>query len=197
VAVERDPRSIARARARVAEAGLRNVSFAQSMCTKSRAASLSMPLWLPDPVSVLRSVSQLVRPGGVVAFHEPYWVPVLSLLAPLPLWSATASLIHEAFQRSGANMELGPALYRAFQEAGLPAPIMRLEMLLGKDPDFAQWFYDIICTLRPRIQQLNLPLESLGNLETLPERLQAEVEASNTVASWLAPVGAWARRPSS
>ena len=44
VAVERDPRSIARARARVAEAGLRNVSFAQSMCTKSRAASLSMPL---------------------------------------------------------------------------------------------------------------------------------------------------------
>jgi len=204
VGVERDPRSIARARARVAEADLRSVSFAQSdvhqiQSSKPFDAAVGrfILMWLPDPVSVLRSVSQLIRPGGVVAFHEPYWVPVLSLLAPLPLWSATASLIHEAFQRSGANMELGPALYRAFQEAGLPAPIMRLEMLLGKDPDFAQWFYDIICTLRPRIQQLNLPLESLGNLETLPERLQAEVEASNTVASWLAPVGAWARRPSS
>ncbi len=81
-----------------------------------------------------------------------------------------------------------------FQEAGLPGPTMRQEIPLGKDPDTARWFADIIYTLRLQIEQLNLPLDSLGNLNTLSERLQAEVEASNTVSAWLVPVGAWVRR---
>ena len=203
VGIERDWRAIARARERVVEAGLHNVSFIQSdvsQFTASKpfdaAVGRLILMHLPDPVSVLRSVSRLVRPGGVVAFHEPYWAPVLALLAPLPLWSAAASLIHETFQQSGANPELGPALYRAFREAGLPGPTMRLEMPLGKDPDLAQCCSDLIISLQPRIQQLNLPLESLGNLDTLSERLKAEVAASNTVVAWLAPVGAWARKQS-
>ena len=201
VGIERDPRSITRARTRVAEAGLQNVSFIQSDASQitdrkpfDAAVGRFILMWLPDPISVLRQLAQLVRPGGIVAFQEPYWVPVLSLLAPLPLWSVAASLIHQTFQQSGANPELGPALYRVFQEAGLPGPTMRLEMPLGKNPDIAQWFSDAICSLRPRIEQFNLPLESLGNLDTLSERLEAEVAASNTVVSWLAPVGAWARK---
>ncbi len=201
VGIERDPRSIARATARVAEAGLQNVSFIQSDVSQitdrkpfDAAVGRFILMWLPDPISVLRQLSQLVRPGGVVAFQEPHWVPVLSLLAPLPLWSAAASLIHGTFQQSGANPELGPALYRAFREAGLPGPTMHLEMPLGRDPDTARWFSDIICTLRPQIEQFNLPVDSLGNLDTLSERLQAEVIASNSVSAGLAPVGAWVRK---
>jgi len=36
-------------------------------------------------------------------------------------------------------------------------------------------------------------LEKLGDLDTLPERIQAEVAASNTVVSWMALIGAWSR----
>jgi hypothetical protein len=54
--------------------------------------------------------------------------------------------------------------------------------------------YDVMCSLRPQIQQLNLSLEKLGNFDTLPERLQAELAASNGVTSWMAVVGAWARK---
>jgi len=154
-------------------------------------------MWVPDPVCVLRSVSQQVRPGGIVAFQEPYWAPLLALLAPLPLWSATACLVHETFRRSGAKPELGPALYQLFQEAGLPGPTMRLEMLLGRDIDFAQWFYDILCTLRSQILLLNLPIGSLGDLETLVERLHAESTATDSVVSFPPPVGAWVRKPAS
>jgi SAM-dependent methyltransferase len=202
VGIERDLRSITRAQARVAEAGVGNVSFIHCDVSEiphgkcfDAAVGRFILMWLSDPVSVLRSISRFVSPGGVIAFQEPYWPPLLALLAPLPLWSATASVLHETFRRSGANPELGPALYRAFQEAGLPGPSMRLEMSLGEGPDFAQWFYDILCTLRPQILQLNVPIGALGDIDTLVQRLQDESKSSNSVVAIPPPVGAWARKP--
>ena len=201
VGIERDRRSLDRARARVAEAGLHNVSFIQSdvsQITASKpfdaAVGRFILMWLPDPASVLRQLSLLVRPGGVVAFQEPSWAPVFAISTHLALWSTAASLMWETMQRSGANPEMGLALYRIFQEAGLPAPAMQMELPLGDDPDFVRWMYDVICSLRPQIRQLNLSLEKLGDFDTLLERLQAEVAASNGVTSWMAVVGAWARK---
>ena len=198
VGVERDPRSIARARARVAEAGLYNVSFTQSDVSQvavnkpfDAAVGRFILMYLPDPVAVLRSLYQLVRPGGSLAFQEPSWATSLALTAHLPLWSACASLIRETFQRSGVNTEVGLDLYRIFQEAGLPAPNMRMEMPLPDDPG---WIYSALCSLRPRIEQFNLSLQSLGGFDTLRERLRAEVVASKTVATRVI-VGAWSHRP--
>jgi ubiquinone/menaquinone biosynthesis C-methylase UbiE len=202
VGIERDTRSITRAKARVAEAGLHNITFTQSDVSQiastrpfDAAVGRLILMFLPDPVAVLSSLSQLVRPGGVLAFQESSWAPIFAMSTHLPLWSAAASLMWETFRRSGANPEIGLALYRIFQEAGLPAPNMRMEVPLGDDSDFIRWMYDVIGSLRPQIQQLNLSLEKLGNFDTLPEKLQAEVAASNGVASWMAIVGAWCRKP--
>lgn len=201
VGIERDSRSLDRARARVAEAGLHNVSFIQSDVSQitasepfDAAVGRFILMWLPDPTSVLRQLSLLVRPGGVVAFQEPSWAPVFAISTHLALWSAAASLMCDTIRRTGANPEMGLALYRIFQEAGLPAPTMQMELPLGDDPDFIRWMYDVMCSLRPQIQQLNLSLEKLGDFDTLPERLQAELAASNGVTSWMAVVGAWARK---
>src|SRR5438046_5201180 len=113
VGVERDPRSIARASARVADAGLPNVTFTQSDVSQ---ISSSKPfdavvgrfilMVLPDPLAVLRSLTLLVRPGGVVAFHDLSWAPFLRVAARLPLWFAPTSLMHEPFRRSAATPEL-------------------------------------------------------------------------------------------
>lgn len=150
--------------------------------------------FVSDPVAVLRGLSQLVRPGGAFAFHEVSYAPFLALSADLPLWSATTSLLHETLQRSGANTEIGVALHQMFQEAGLPAPIMHMEMLLGSDPDFTRWLYDLLCSLQPQIHQLKLSLERLGDFDTLPKRLQGEVTASKTVVAFVALVGAWCHK---
>ncbi len=202
VGVERDAGAIARALARVAEAGLRNVSFTQSDVSQipgskpfDAVVGRFILQFLPDPVAVLRSLSRLVRAGGILAFHEVSYAPFLILTAHLPLWAAAASLIHETFRRSGANTEMGFALYQIFQQAGLPAPTMRLEMLLGNDPEFTRWVPDVLGSLLPQIQQFNLPLEPLGDLNTLPERIHAEIASSNSVVTWMALVGAWSRKP--
>jgi SAM-dependent methyltransferase len=200
VGVERDPRSIARARARVECAGMHNVRFIQSDITGLDGAGLFdaavgrfILMWLSDPVAVVRSLCRSLQAGGVVAFQEPYWAPVISLLQPLPLWSAVASLIHDTFRGFGANLEVGSTLYQLFREAGLPGPTMRQEIPLGRNPEIARWFVDTLYSLQPRSQQLRLPLESVGNLDTLAARLQVELDASRTVAAALAPVGAWVR----
>ena len=233
VGVERDARAVTRARARVAEAGLHNVSFIHSDVTQADVTKADVTkadvthsdvthsdvtqadvtqsasdrlfdavigrfilMYVDDPAAVLRSASQLVRPGGVVAIQEPSYAPFLLLSAHVPLWSHCVSLVHEALRRSGANTEMGLALYRTFQEAGLPPPTMTMEMPLGNDRDFTAWAADTLRSLRPRIARLNLSLEEFGDLDTLADRLQGEIARSNTVVPWQGLVGAWSRVPS-
>jgi len=80
-----------------------------------------------------------------------------------------------------------------FQEAGLPAPAMLLEMPLGSDPDFTRLVYDLIHSLRPHIQPRDL--ETLGDFDTLRQRLEAEVTASQSVVPYMALVGTWCSKP--
>ena len=202
VAIEGDKRSLDRARARVADAGLHNVSFIQSDVSQIRvserfdaAVGRFILMWLPDPISVLRSVAGLLRPGGVLAFQEPSWTAMLALGARLPLWSRTRHLIHEILLRSGANPEMGLALYPIFQDVGLPAPKMHLEMSLGSDADFIRLTSDLLCSLRPLAEQHGVSLEDLADFDTLSDRICAEVVAANTVVSLIAVVGAWSRKP--
>jgi hypothetical protein len=154
-------------------------------------------MFLPDPVFVVRSLATLVRPGGVIAFHEVSWASFLKRCAHLPLCSATAALIHEAFQRTGANTEMGPAMIPAFQAAGLPAPTMTTEMLLGNAADLTKWQVDIIQVMRPQFQQLGLSLAPLGNIATFPERLLSEISASDGVIGGPDLVGGWSKRADS
>jgi len=202
VGIERDARSIDHAKARVAAAGLRNVHFLNTDVNSiaadepfDAAVGRFILMYLPDPVSVLRSVNRLVRPGGVVAFQEPSWAAMLALGAGLPLWSQVRHFIREILVRSGANPEMGPALYRAFQEAGLPSPKMHLEIPLGNDADFIRLTSDLLYSLRPLAEQHKVSLRELGDLHTLADRISAEVAEANTVVSLIALVGAWSRKP--
>jgi len=61
-------------------------------------------------------------------------------------------------------------LHNAFQEAGLPAPRMRLEMELRRDPDSTRWVSDILRSVFPQIQKHGLSHEALGDFDTLQER---------------------------
>ena len=201
VGIERDANSIARARERAASSGLTNVSFTQSDVSQiasdklfDAAVGRFILMFLPDPASVLSSLLKLIRPGGAIAFQEPTWIPFLASGARLSLWSKVLGAIHETFLRSGVNPEMGPDLFKMFQEVGLPAPSMRMEALLGSDAEFTGLITDLIGSLQPLAKQHNVSFDALGDFGTLAQRVQAEVSASNTVVSFVPIVGVWARK---
>ncbi|MBV8196895.1 MAG: class I SAM-dependent methyltransferase [Candidatus Eremiobacteraeota bacterium] len=200
VAVERDERSIERARQRAAREGLTNITFVHAEIDDYAPDSIFdaaigryVLQFLPRPAVTLRALAARVRPGGIVAFQEGSWIPFVALSAHVPLWSATVEVLREAAVRAGVDVEMGVRLHAIFQEAGLPAPRMRLEMELGDDPDFTRWLSDCIRSVLPQIRRFDLRCEALGDLDTLERRLHEEVSASNSVVPWIGLVGAWSK----
>jgi SAM-dependent methyltransferase len=191
VGVDRDPVSIARARSRVAEAGLQNVRMVEGDATSLRfnepfdaAVGRFILEFVPDPTAVVRSVAELVRPGGIVAFLEPTWAPALAVAAQLSLWSASASLLRETLNRSGADTDIGLVLHRIFRDAGLPMPSARVELPIGSDARFTRRIVDVLWTLRSRAAELGLSPERLGDFDTLGARLDAEIAETDSVVPY-------------
>jgi SAM-dependent methyltransferase len=197
IGAERDPRAVARATARAAEFGLRHVHFAQADIADlpierpfDAVVGRYILMFLRDPAEVLRSVSKVVRPGGIIAFQEPCWKSFLQACERLPLWRAAATLMVETFHRSGANTRMGADRSTTFAAAGLPEPAVHIDTLVGAE----RWMPDVIQTLAPQMRALNLTLGSLGNLSTLYERLLEEAESRNVPPPLPAIIGAWARK---
>jgi ubiquinone/menaquinone biosynthesis C-methylase UbiE len=202
VGVERDTPTIAKATQRVARAGLRNVSFLESDVSQvvssepfDAVVGRLILEFLPNPGAVVRSLAALVRPGGLVVFQDAFWSPLLQLSAHLPLRSQCVSLIHEAFARSGANMDMELVFYRTLQTAGLPPPSMRIDVPVGDGADLSRWVYDLFFSLLPRMKQHGLPFAGVGDSESLQSRLQDELTRTQSFASCIGLVGAWSRKP--
>jgi SAM-dependent methyltransferase len=202
VGVDNDASSIARAKERVAKAGFQNVSFTKSDVGQiPRGESFDLIVgrlileFLPDPGAVVKSLVGLLRPGGILAIQDGWWGPLLQLSADLPIRSKCATLIYQAFQSSGANMDMERVLYRTFQGAGLAAPTMKLEVPAGGDSHLSRWIYDLFYSLVPRMRQHNLAIDEVGDISTLQERLDAELAAAGMFCTTIGLVGAWSRKP--
>ena len=202
VGVERDQNSIQFAQARAVQAGLPNITFSQSDISQlhlekkfDAAVGRFILQFLPDTLSVLRSLVAAVRPGGIVAFHEPQWQPYIDLLRPLPLSHACAIAVRDTMRASGVRTDGALSLHTTFQQAGLPAPSMRMEMILGSQPGYTTWICDLLFSLLPKARQNSVSFEALGDLETLSSRVHAEVVAANAVVPWIALVAVWSVVP--
>jgi hypothetical protein len=71
---------------------------------------------------------------------------------------------------------------------------MHLEIPLGSGEGFVQVISDLVLSLRPLAHRHNVSLERLGDLNTLRDRICAEITAANTVVSVVPLLGVWSRK---
>lgn len=148
-----------------------------------------------DPVAVLRHLAGLVRPGGVVVFHE------LDLAArawpPAPLFEQCLGWVTRAGERAGSTSNMGLRLYKTFVEAGLPAPQVRIRGIAsdGSDRETLQSVVELVRSVLPAMERFQVATAAEVAVETLAERLRDEVVAGGGVIYTSLHYGAWTRTP--
>jgi len=206
VGVDVDGAALEIARGRAQSLGLGNVSFVEG---DARTAELEggfdaavgrlVVMYWGDPTEGLRRIAAHVRPGGVVAVQELDLDPATGprSLPEETLWNETGQLVIETFARAGMRMRMGRELFGAFLAAGLPAPNMRDETLIGGGPDFGgyAWLAGVARSLAPLMAKFAIADVDQLELDSLTDRIRDDAVAGGAVVWTPSFVGAYARRP--
>jgi 2-polyprenyl-3-methyl-5-hydroxy-6-metoxy-1,4-benzoquinol methylase len=202
IGVDRAAPAIDVAGARAKARGLRNVTFrvgdAAEMAFERPFDALVGRYVLQhqgDPVMVLRKLAAHVRPGGSIVFHEVEW-PGFRSFPPAPIYDTCCRWSVETLRRLGTETQMGIKLHATFVAAGLPAPSMRMEAIIGAGANSAVR----LTLLAGLVRSLSADMERLGvataeeiGIETLAERMCAEAIANDSVIVAHPEIGAWAR----
>ena len=202
VGVDTDHRALETARARVRRAGPTAIEFVRG---DVRDLSFDGPfdsaigrvvlMYLGDPAEALRRIARHVRPGGVIAFQETDIMNPPPYYPSMPLWERIGDAFVETLRRAGVETRMGLKLYQAFQDAGLPAPALRVDTIVGTGPDSPLYrlMADNIRSVLPFMERLGVATAGDLQVGTLAERLRDEVVGARGVITWPPLVGAWAR----
>jgi SAM-dependent methyltransferase len=205
VGVDTNPVILALARERVAAAGLENVMFLAGdfrtlQLTRAFDAAIGRLVlrYQGDPATALRAAADLVRPGGVVAFDESD-LTLLEADYPWahtsPLFRLVVSWVVGALRRSGVHTDMGYRLFDTFRQAGLGEPTISVYAPLGGDADWPGYdFYaDTMRSLLPALEELGVSTAEEVDVDTLADRLRAEVLSTGVPIQMPPHVTAWAR----
>ena len=144
---------------------------------------------------MLRLLAKQLRPGGIIVFHEPDWSFVRS--DPVaPTYDRSCQWIIEAFDRANTSTNMSAKLHRAFVDAGLPSPMMRMQTVIGNAYSAAEWLRavaDLAIVLAPTMERhVVATLAEIGS-DTLADRIVQEVAAGGGIVVGRAEIGAWVR----
>jgi SAM-dependent methyltransferase len=202
--VDQDPGVLETASARAEASGLTNISF------HARDLREGVPgddfdalvgrlvlLYVPDPAGTLRDLVEHLKPGGIVAFGEFNFLPESVVThPPTPsgenLWAWMQSVVRGI----GIDPATGYHLRNSFLEAGLPEPEMHVCAPVGGGPDFPGYDFgaESLRSMLPLILKLGIATEEEVEIDTLAQRLRADVVASGGVIKTPELVGAWTRK---
>lgn len=201
VSIDLDQTSVEIAQKRASAVGLNNAKFLRADIADFRDEEPFDAIvgrlvleFMPDPAAIIGRLCDMLRPGGILALQEPSWSIWLAHTSHLPLRSAVTRFIRDAFIAGGANTEMELPLYRGFIAAKLTPPQLRLDLPIGASPEFGDLLYDLLLTVCSRAGTNGLPLHALGDPTTLASRLSHELQVHHALASFVALVGAFARK---
>jgi ubiquinone/menaquinone biosynthesis C-methylase UbiE len=205
--VERSPEQAAMARRRVADLGLDNVTFVEGDVAAfgdlldGRAAPVDavigrlILMWVPDRAAVLRTCAERLAPGALVWFLEPDLTYDYAMPAS-PLWAQLQAWMLGSMEALGAECRMGPKLYRAFRSAGLPGPKLDGRTIMRGPGSAPVWFWvNIMRAVLPVMTQFGVATPEDVDLDTLEERLLADLAADEAAMIVCPMTAAWTRVP--
>ncbi len=202
IAVDNNPAILDIAWRRVEAAALTNVSFVQGDVTKvefegdfDAIVGRFILQHLRQPVTVLAHLAHFLRPEGIIGFQELDQTRLFYSMPPASLYDQAFFWIREAVGRAGLDPHLGMRLYSLFLDAGLPAPEMRSDAVVGAAPDWLG--YEVIAgtvrSLLPLILKFGIATEQEVGIDTLAARLQNEIVSQRGMGRGPDVISAWTR----
>ena len=176
------------AKARAKEAGVTNIEF-----ITGDTRTLELPndfdavvgrlvlMYMAAPADALKHLATHVRPGGIVAFQEVDFTPYTVVVHPdTPLMNDLIEWGRTAFERSGAHVDMGMELYKAFVDAGLPEPALHFEAPMGGPENWPGFGYleNSFRSFLPLLEAYEIATADEVDVDTLAERIQTEVASS-------------------
>lgn len=153
--------------------------------------------YVSDPLAVLISANRHLRSGGIAAFQEADLTLPVQAVPPSALLNKVAGWIQEAFQRSGADAELGVKLRRLFLRAGFGEPHLHADRFMGGGSAWVGYAHlaGLMKSLLPLIESSRIATAAEVGVDTLARRLRDEILSTDSVVLYTTLVRAWAQRP--
>jgi hypothetical protein len=157
-------------------------------------------LYLADPVAALRKILRNLCSNGVAAFYDINIALGVASFPLSPLHQLVGRYGSETCARGGIDPAMGWKLAQVLLNAGLTAPRLRSEALIGGGSDwmelFAPYVANTLRSLIPMILEYGIATEEELDIDTFEQRYRAEVLGQRSVVQWWSCVGAWARKAS-
>ena len=202
IGVDRSSAAVEVARARAIASGRRNVTFREGGPAEMKfdepfdaVIGRFVLIFQDDPAAMLAKLAGHVRPGGLIVFHEIDLAGCQSF-PPSRIYDSCCRWITETVRLLGRDPRMGMKLHSAFVSAGLPAPNLRLEAVIGggtNSLDSVRLAAEVVPVLLPEILRLGVATVTEIGVETLTERIVTEAISNGTVIVGRLEIGAWCR----
>jgi ubiquinone/menaquinone biosynthesis C-methylase UbiE len=202
--IDRDAASVAWGNNRVAEAGYKNIHFQVAEFHEFTDAALFDALvgrfilmYLPDPVVILRHLSQQLRSGAAIAFMEPDFTVPSSVFPELPQFNNGGRWMSEVLRRSGARIDMGMRLYAAYRDVGFVNAATEVTHLsgCGISREMADYFADTLRSLLPKIIEYGIATNEEIQIDTMADRIATAGREFDPQWVGSRVISAWARKP--
>lgn len=203
VGVELNPAVLEVAQSRVQAAGYQNVTFKAGDIHEieldndfDAVAGRLILFHLKTPVRAMRNMLTHLKPGGLVVFQD-YDLTPCNCYPPSPLFQKVLTWMGEVFRRGGSDPQIGMKLLEIFTEAGLPEPELRCEANISSARVWTGYdqLVGVTRSLLPIIVKSGLATADEVGIETLGQRLRAEIAGKGGVARGPDVISAWTRKP--
>jgi ubiquinone/menaquinone biosynthesis C-methylase UbiE len=202
VGIDRNPEVIDLASKRARTAGLDQVTFRNVPleafsdpdrfdCVVGRYVLIHQA----DPIDFLRTAARLVRPRGIIAFHEIDLAGAFNSRPRVWRWDAAGNLILAAFREALPHYDTANRLVEHYSSAGLPVPNLFREILVGggKSSPLYAWIADTMRSVWPQLVEMGIATDEANPAQTLTSKIRSAVIEARSQIEGPAQVCAWTR----